>query len=481
MQYFKRDIEKDLMDWKIARDNNGYKNLLITGARQTGKSTLIRKFIKDNYTFIVRINFLNQDHLDKFNEWKNECTNLMSIESLTVLFRKFNPSFADSENVAILIEEIHLSTDFYNYIRQITNILKSRLIFTGNYLGLFYDNPKVVVIATELLVLRLEPLSFHEFVNALGYNELYNLSDVLGSSDSKDYDKLQKLFNEYLLCGGYPSVVQEYKLSKRLENVDMELERIYHLILDDIYSFFSSSADLLVLVLNQISNLLLKNSNYTIAWTRLESVLAKSPSTSRLSKKTHENLHESIYKALNFYSRNFLLGECGKAFNCTLPRYKIVYKYYFNDVGLSRWLVQQNNYSSNVLKALEENYIFNFLNKLSYNNIIFPKHPVSATYNNFEINFLFKSRKFDSQFALILDRTQKSQIKSSDIAFNDGIINYMINVKDKGPFGKYGNVFNVPIYLIEKFNFDLGELRFPSLYEFFQNNFINSNIDTQHN
>jgi predicted AAA+ superfamily ATPase len=472
----KREAEKQLYAWKERRDSNGgYKNLLISGPKFAGKKTLVEKFARENYELVVVIDCANKEHVDKFDTWEYEYVETMALEPLTQLFRKFSPGFVDSENTAIVITEIQFSSELYSYVSQMTFILSSRIIITGSYLYLLYDDRMVRNLSTEVAEIRLSPLSFFEFAQAFGYSELYESIDIFGDSEPEKYDKLRELFEKYLLCGGYPSVVQEYLVHKDIDCVNKELERIHCLLIEDLSNIFFQRDDLCLLksTMDSVAGLLMKDKGDYQELT----------GTPDLFKELASNIEaprEKLEKAVYWLYRTNLIGICGRAVNCKYSSFLYFYKFYFSDVGLARWLIERSSKDCHkMLEALAESYVFNIINNYAYVFKFRPDIPMSATYNGGEIDFLFRNKKYKSEFAIDVKYGELSEEPTAPCeatasyeastasyeALRDGVVNRLVKFQGEGPFGKAGEIYTVPIYLIDRFDFNIGGLRFPEMYE----------------
>ena len=133
--YLKRKIYAKLLSWK--EESN--LTLEVTGARQVGKTYIIRKFADENFASVVYINMLEtsgQEFLDCIQtakEWKPGIERLE--QPLHKAFSLYAPKFKDTEETVIIIDEIQESPVVYNLIREFTRNFKSRFIVTGSYLG----------------------------------------------------------------------------------------------------------------------------------------------------------------------------------------------------------------------------------------------------------------------------------------------------------------------------------------------------------
>jgi predicted AAA+ superfamily ATPase len=91
--------------------------------------------------------------------------------------------------------------------------MNCHVIAIGSYLSRLYDDPDIARIASEVKELEMNSISFEEFLGYFGLRNLYNMIDIYGGSSDSDYKLLGDMFETYLKCGGYPSVVSSYYIT----------------------------------------------------------------------------------------------------------------------------------------------------------------------------------------------------------------------------------------------------------------------------
>ncbi len=200
--YFKRDVWKDLLEWKEKSDLS----LEVCGARQVGKTFILKKFCKENFKQFFYINMsesTGKDFLDSIAVWSEKYSHEHdSSTDILRLMKIYKPDFEDREDTVVLIDEIQESPRVYNLIRPVTRTLKAKLIVTGSYLGKVLDK-EFFLPAGDLKPLIISSLSFPEFLDIFGkrtrQKECYYISG---------YDKnLAQYFELYKWTGGYPAVI----------------------------------------------------------------------------------------------------------------------------------------------------------------------------------------------------------------------------------------------------------------------------------
>ena len=133
-----RDIYVDLLNWK---KNHSKQVLLLEGARQVGKTHIIKKFAKEQYKHVIYINLLDDSgemFLECYEELHDDIKNHkfnINDNVLKELFRRYDDKFIDNSGTIIIIDEIQESYKIYNKIRGLSRDLESHVVVTGSYLG----------------------------------------------------------------------------------------------------------------------------------------------------------------------------------------------------------------------------------------------------------------------------------------------------------------------------------------------------------
>ena len=202
---YQREVLHNLRNWAKKTDR---KPLVVRGARQVGKTTLINQFSKDFEQYIY-VNLERPDDRMPFDEFQ-------SLETLIkALFFLKNKSLEKKSNTLIFIDEIQEVPEAMNMLRYFFEDEPSiHVIAAGSMLeSLFNKENHFPVGRVEYLMVR--PVSFPEFLNAMKEkNSLQQLEKI--PFDSFAYNKLLGLFHTYALIGGMPEVVKNYVGNKDL-------------------------------------------------------------------------------------------------------------------------------------------------------------------------------------------------------------------------------------------------------------------------
>ena len=208
--------------------------LLITGARQVGKTYSIREFGKTFKSFI-EINFIeNTDAIGLFKDAKGSTDVLMRLSAIT------NSPLIKGETL-IFFDEVQECPDIVTAIKFLVDEGSYRYILSGSLLGVDLKDIRSVPVG-YMGVREMFPLDFEEFITCVGINE-----NVIASVkeawikrlpvDSFIHSKMMELFRLYLIIGGMPAAVSKYRESNNLQDVLAIQQEIIQLYKKDIAKY----------------------------------------------------------------------------------------------------------------------------------------------------------------------------------------------------------------------------------------------------
>lgn len=210
----KRKMYKYLINWKQKKDKSA---LIIKGARQVGKSYLVREFGRNEYEGYIEINFL------KNPLYKNIFKGDLSAEEIFKRLSAYIPNLKIIPFKTLLfLDEIQVCAEARTAVKFLVEDGSVDVISSGSLLGLSYleDDDKNVTEPTSLPVgyeeqITMYSLDFEEFLWAKGYNDdaIAYLKDsyISNKEVSKELnDKYLELFREFMIVGGMPEVVQTF-------------------------------------------------------------------------------------------------------------------------------------------------------------------------------------------------------------------------------------------------------------------------------
>lgn len=200
-----RKIEYALEQWKRAPKR---KALLLTGARQVGKSFIVRTFAERAYASHAEINLYEQPDA---REALSSAANLQDFLTRLAFFSQGNLTPGNS---LVIFDEIQECPDIVTMAKFLVEDGRYDYVFTGSMLGTELKNIRSFPVgyATEL---RMYPLDFEEFCWAIGvsqttletiraaYRERRPLDDYIHQAMLRNY-------RSYIVCGGMPEVVQRF-------------------------------------------------------------------------------------------------------------------------------------------------------------------------------------------------------------------------------------------------------------------------------
>ena len=190
--------------------------LLVTGARQTGKTYSIRQFGKSFKSFI-EINFVEQpEAIDAFKGARSSRDLLLRLSSLTSV------PLIKGETL-IFFDEVQLCPDIVTAIKFLVDDGSYRYILSGSLLGVELKDLRSEPVG-YMGVKDMYPLDFEEFVGAVGLHAdiVQALREAWTQRTPVDrfvHEKMMELFRLYLVVGGMPAAVSRYVESNNLQEV----------------------------------------------------------------------------------------------------------------------------------------------------------------------------------------------------------------------------------------------------------------------
>lgn len=227
-----RKIEKELERFHSSKDK---KALLITGARQVGKTYTVRKFGQAHYKNVVEINFIENKQaatlFDNANGSEDILLRLSAIAKKPLL----------PGETLIFLDEVQACKDIITAIKFLVEEGSYRYILSGSLLGIELKDIRSVPVG-YMDVLTMYPMDFEEFSLANGVSKRV-LNMLRKSFDEKQsvaqivHEKMMSLFNLYLIVGGMPAAVKKYIDTNNLQEVLREQRSIINLYKMDISQY----------------------------------------------------------------------------------------------------------------------------------------------------------------------------------------------------------------------------------------------------
>ena len=311
--------------------SNSNKIMLIDGARQIGKTYIIRHVGKSLYKNYIEINLME--------DFKREqlFANITSVNDFYFkLSTKYGSLMDTKENTLIFLDEIQTYPELITMLKFLRQDDKFTYIASGSLLGVTLSLTSSIPMGS-IHVVRMYPLDFEEFIKANGFNDfaintLKQYYSEKKSLDEATHNILLGLFKKYLLVGGLPDAVNAYIETKNIAKIRAIQEEIHQYYAADASKYDQEKK----LVIRKIYDMIPSN---------LEN------KNKRIIFKDIENKNKGLYE---HYQDEFeYLTSAGIALSVhaiTEPKFPVIQsskknllKLYMNDVGILTSILYRNN------------------------------------------------------------------------------------------------------------------------------------------
>ena len=307
------------------------KVLLIDGARQVGKTYIIRYVGEELYKNFIEINMIEDSLKDRLFEGVKTVEDFYFQVSMLA-----GSKMGQKEDTLIFIDEIQAYPNLLTLLKFLSQDGRFTFIASGSLLGVALSQTTSIPMGSIRKV-RMFPLDFEEFLYANGFNEMtisflrkkYENEEAL---DEATHNKIMELFRKYLLVGGLPEAVNSY-----IQNQNIVLVREIQNEIREYYAADASKYD----------------GENKLKIRRIYDML---PSNMENKKKriVAKNIENKKGKTFNDYSDEFeYLISAGIALNVQAisnPSFPLVQsssknllKLYLNDVGILTSILYGNN------------------------------------------------------------------------------------------------------------------------------------------
>lgn len=434
-----RKITSKLVEW----EKNCNKALLITGARQVGKTYIIRDFLK---------NTVGDENFIEFNLYENDIIketidNAKTSKDLLFRLSALSNKPLIKGKTIIFLDEVQICSNIITAIKFLVEEGSYKYILSGSLLGTELKNIKSIPVG-YLEIFQMYPLDFEEFLIANGLNndvfiKIKSNFEELTLVDDVVHEKLIDMFHLYLIVGGMPSVVKKYLETNNLKDVVLEQNNICNLYREDISKYDSENK----LYIKEIFDLIpseLNNQNKRF-----------------IMKNLNENMKFSHYE------NSFIwLKDAGVALPCfcadepkvplILSKSKNLFKLFHCDVGLLASQYMDNNLQIKILNK-EKDINFGSI----YENAVAEE----LSSKGFEL-YYYKNKKIGELDFLIENKGEviPIEVKSGKNYQKHNALNNVLNSKEYNISKGYvlsnenvrvdGNKIYLPIYMIMFFKKD---------------------------
>ena len=226
----KRKVYSDLLVWKANHKN---KCLMIKGARQVGKTYIVREFGRNEYESFIEINFIKDSSLKAIFSGDLSSENIYKRISANIRDVRLIPG-----KTLIFLDEIQNCGAARTAIKFLAEDDRFDVIASGSLLGLSYSEngddaaeiPESIPVGYEDYI-TMHSLDFEEFLWANGYgddaiNILRSYFDSREKIPAVTNETYEELFREYMVVGGMPEVVSNFAEYRDFNRAAQIQERI---------------------------------------------------------------------------------------------------------------------------------------------------------------------------------------------------------------------------------------------------------------
>ena len=250
---------------------NSNKALLITGARQIGKTWLIRDEIEKSGYTKFEINFIDQPDMVHYLDAE------MSADEFLVKLRMIMPEDCKPHETIVFFDEIQKCPEIVTKIKFLVDEGSFKYVMSGSLLGVELKGIASAPVG-YLSVLKMYPMDFEEFMiaNHVSKATLEMLKDKFETVRPVDefiHQKLLALFFVYLIVGGMPDAVKTYIATKDIREVDKIQRDIVTQYKEDFSQYESEDKKLKLISIYDIIPAELNKQNKKFVFTMLDKEL----------------------------------------------------------------------------------------------------------------------------------------------------------------------------------------------------------------
>lgn len=343
----KRELLDGLISWKSKRKR---KPLILQGARQVGKTWLLRKFGEVAFDNCVIVNVDKEPEIREIFGKTKDPVRIVELISLV----KGMPVLPNK--TLLIFDEIQDSDEVLNSLKYFNEDAPEYAVAcAGSLLGVAMRKKHTSFPVGMVDFFTLYPLSFTEFLHAVD-EHLYNISSSWKREESLPeiiHEQLQEKLKVYLVVGGMPEAVVDWIETKDMHEVEDTLDNILRAYPLD-FSKYATPAE--IIRIQQV-------------WDSMQRQLAKDNKKFKYSEIGKGARAREYETAVDWLCRAGLLHKvhCVETVRMPLKAYKdeAIFKLYLNDVGLLRrifnlsasTLMMENRLFTEFKGIISENYV----------------------------------------------------------------------------------------------------------------------------
>jgi predicted AAA+ superfamily ATPase len=422
-----RLVYKDLLKWKNSPER---KPLVLYGARQVGKTWLLKDFGQREFKRFLYLNFDADHTIHSF--FGDDISPLNIIRALENYFNeKIDPS--DTLLIFDEIQECQRAKDSLKYFNE--DAPQYRIAAAGSFLGIAGGKFPV----GQVNELTLYPLSFSEFLEAVGRSLLAStLRENVISQIAASHGMLSEKLKEYLFVGGMPEAVKAFAETGSF----LEVRRVQELILNNYKNDFSKHISAVNIP------------KVRMLWDSIPAHLAREKKKFIYKEVKAGGRASEFENALNWLVSTGLVYKVERTTTVKIPLSAYIerehFKIYMLDVGLlcakaglvyTTLMAGDKTVFTEFKGALAEQFVLQEL-KVSGHLPVF--YWGSAT-GKAELDFIFQHKNEIIPIEVKSSVHTKSQSLSVYMEKNDPHHAVRISLKN---YGQSGCLFSVPLYMI---------------------------------
>lgn len=429
-----RNIYKKLLEWK---KNEIEIPLMIIGARQVGKTYIIKEFCKKEFDRYVYINLLENAELVEI--FQRKISIFEKIQLLKAVIKDTQNVDIDFSNTVIFFDEVQESEELISSLKHFNESdIPYKIICAGSLLGVKLKRFHSSFPVGKVRMINMYSMNFEEFLISLLGKDII---DILKEHYEKDeplvdvmHDKLMFLYRLYLCVGGMPSSINN------IIELDKDISKYNKFIIKDIISGY----------LNDMKKYV-TDSTETI---RIEHIYKSIPSQigNKSNKFQFSKVHSGA-RAKNYETAmQWLLSSNLISKVCLLKTPQIppeafknneIFKLYLSDVGILNSFLNIN-FEQIILNRefiykgeITENYVEHELS-MNFDNIYYWKNNNTA-----EVDFIIYNN--DGIIPIEVKAGDTVRSKSLNMYIQQYKPKYAIRISSKN-FGFSNNIKSVPLY-----------------------------------
>lgn len=324
---FKRKVESVLEEYYKNVDNS--KILIVYGARQIGKSFIIRETAKKAFPHYAEID-LKDDY-----EGKQRFASIKTTKDFYILVGSLFGDLNNYEDTIIFLDEIQYYPHLMTMLKPLKQEKKYRFIVSGSLLGITLRHSFIPMGAISEH--HMYPMDFEEFLWANNYGRetidyLKECFSKLAPINESIHNYTLSLFKDYLLCGGLPDAVRQYVENRNVSKMRKVHSTIFNYYKDDCTKYDNQHN----LKIKRIYDLLASNMTNKVKRIQFKSIDGAVNSNFEKYEDEFDYLFDS---GITLHAR----AVSNPVFPLTESVSKNLIKVYYNDVGLLTNILYKNN------------------------------------------------------------------------------------------------------------------------------------------